>query len=168
MIQFPATEAREEQPAQLGWRFASAEGDRVEMRQRILGLPLEQRAKFLQELAGTAKGVLNAQAVQKFNSPRFLVFTDAPNPDLARVLATNLEATFDTRRSCWPRRRPAARAVPRRGLHVRERSAFDALKKRVEVAECPPAYSPLGMLASTCRWCRANRCRGHAARGDHA
>lgn len=148
-IQFPATEAHQEQRTELGWRFASSDGDLVEMRQRILSLPVEQRARFLQEQAGVAKDLLNEHAVQKFNSQRFMVFTDGPNPDTARVLAGNLEATFDTLRGLLgqgvdPQPEPYRVVV----FMYSSEAQFNELKKRVRAAEWSGGfYNPLGILA---------------------
>jgi TonB family protein len=148
-IQFPATEAQTDSSTPLAWRSTSSEGSMSDLRQRILSMPLEQRTKLLQENAGIAKGFLDAQAVQKFNSPRFMVFTDAPTPDLARVLATNLEATFDTLsgilgKGVEPQPEPYRIVV----FMYKSEAQFDELKRSVSVAEWSAGfYNPVGMLA---------------------
>lgn len=148
-IQFPATEARGEHSDPRAWRSTSSEGSTSDLRQRILSLPLEQRTKLLQENAGIAKGFLDAQAVQKFNSPRFMVFTDAPTPDLARVLATNLEATFNILSGILgtaiePQPEPYRIVV----FLYKSEAQFNELKRSVSAAEWSDGfYSPVGMLA---------------------
>ncbi len=137
-----------------GQRAADAEARRA----RILALPLEQRKALLRQEAQAAERLLVRGRHQRFSSPRFVVVSDAEEPDTARLTAGNLEVLFNVVQGIFGGRHPEGGQTkriepqPERYKIVvflfASREAFDALKRELEVFEWSSGfYSPSGLFA---------------------
>jgi len=96
VVKFPTRSEQQEvlgQQEVLSWKI-SAEDDRVRYRKHILSMQSDERLELLEGFAGLAEGHLSAKNKRRFDSPRFIVFTDAPGEEVGQVVAGNLEATF--------------------------------------------------------------------------
>ena len=79
------------------WRdLAVAERSAFNRRREVLLLPHEKRLELLQENLAKASRFLDAKRTREAATPRFLVYTDAPDPKIGEMLASNLEAVFNT------------------------------------------------------------------------
>jgi TonB family protein len=149
-LTFPTEKLEQQQDEELGFswrRFDRGEQASQDFRQRILALPLQQRAQLLTQRAETAAQHLNEQQLTKFTSNRFIVFTDAPKPEVAQVLAQNLEATFNILEQMLgiePQPEPYRVVV----FMYASESDFEALKRDVRAIEFASGfYNPLGLIA---------------------
>ena len=149
MVQFPEIEAEGDAvSSDRGWRLMASERQSGDLRQRILSLPLEQRVQYLEEKATLARDCLEAGKIEQINSPRFMVFTDAPNPEVAQVLTSNLESTFNILNAILGGL--DAQPEPYRivvFMYATE-AEFSQLRRRVQGLEWSAGfYNPIGMLA---------------------
>lgn len=71
-------------------------GEPEERTSRLLRLPPEERKKIVDRYALEAEKNLAQSRKRRAESARFLVLSDAENEDVARVLANNLEAAYNT------------------------------------------------------------------------
>lgn len=79
------------------WRdLAVAERSAFNHRREMLRLPHEKRLELLQENLAKASRFLDAKKIREAATARFLVYTDAPDPKIGEILASNLEAVFST------------------------------------------------------------------------
>ncbi len=148
-VKFEPRERREENavrwaPSQ-GQRAADAEARRA----RILALPLEQRKALLRQEAQSADRLLDRSHRRRFDSPRFVVVSDAEEPRTAEITAGNLEVVFRVIQGIF-----GARIEPQPEPYkivvylFASRGAFDALKRELEVFEWSAGfYSPSGLFA---------------------
>ena len=120
-----------------------------EHRRFVLSLPLAERTRLLAEKAEIAHKCLAADSTKRFDSPRFIVFTDSPSAEISEVLARNLEAAFNILQDLIGERLPP-QPEPNRVVTFmyRNEGEFNDLKERVTGLEWTAGfYSPLGMLA---------------------
>jgi hypothetical protein len=75
--------------------IATALADPRQRQGEISDLPLDERLRLLNRYAAIAEKHLQRAARKRFDSPRFIVVTDAGTPETAEVLAGNLEAVFN-------------------------------------------------------------------------
>jgi hypothetical protein len=150
-VKFPAVIASEESDptANQGWRRLTPEDDSGDgFRKQILAMPLERRVKALGRISAIARAFMSG-AVHRVNTPRFVVFTDAPDADVAEKLAKNLEATFNVLGNLIGEGVPSQPEPYRIVVFMYASSGdFESLKKGVRTFEWAAGfYNPLGMLA---------------------
>ena len=126
-----------------------AEDPRQEFRERVLSLPLDQRRGLLQKLVGNGMRHLAPGKLTKFASPRVLVYTDAPDPEAARLVAGNVESVFNVVQGLLdpgvePQREENRVVVFLCGA----RAGFERLREGVIAGEWVNGfYHPVGLLA---------------------
>ncbi len=62
----------------------------------LLRMSKEQREQLLSRYVQVAEEQLDPQQRNRFDSPRFVVVSDSPEPKTAQIIASNLEAVFNT------------------------------------------------------------------------
>jgi protein TonB len=149
-IQFAELGEREERDRTFQWRLLSrGELDAQSFRRRILTLPLDVRARMLEELAEKAKKHLVSKKISRFSSPRILVYTDAPDKEVGQAVAQNIEATFNVLEEIlrpWVAPQPEPYKVV--VFLFQSRSSFEALKRETRGIEWSAGfYNPLGLIA---------------------
>ena len=124
-------------------------GGAESQRARILALPLAQRKELLRQQSSVADTLLDRERRQRFDSPRFVVVSDAPDPDTARIVAGNLEAVFNVIQDLFGSRiEPQPEPFKIVVYMYASRHSFDALKGQLEVFEWSEGfYSPAGLFA---------------------
>ena len=135
---------------QLGRRGTSlAAYDPGTRRARVLALPLEQRRELLRQHAQVAEKFLDRERRQRFDSPRFVVVSDGPEPKTAEILASNLEAVFNVlHRLFQPGVEPQPESYKLVAYVFADASAFGQMRSELEVCEWANGfYSPEGLLA---------------------
>lgn len=150
-VKFRPLAAREDEP-EVGSvvRLDSlAGGSRARRWADLLGLREELRVELLQRLVDTATEFMDADALKRVDTPRFVVLTDAPSDEAARILAQNLEATFGTLFGLLGDDLAPQPATRRLAVFVySERRAYTSMQKRIEGFEWSAGfYNPLGLLA---------------------
>jgi hypothetical protein len=143
-------EQKEQQQSAPSWRMLSRpEGESLDYRQYILGLPLETRARMLSEHAERAMKHLDEKEIVKQTTARFIVYCDAPDKTTAGLVAQNMEATFNVLSDLlqpWiiPNPEPYRVIV----FVYRQRSSFEALRSEMHGIEWSEGfYNPLGLIA---------------------
>jgi hypothetical protein len=143
-------EQEKERDVVFAWRrLARAEQDSQSFRRHILSLPLDVRTRMLAERAGKAVEHLDQEKLVNFKTPRFTVYTDAPDESVAQTVAQNMEATFNIlsdllQRWAVPYPEPYRVVV----IVYSRRAAFEALKRDVRGIEWAAGlYNPLGLVA---------------------
>lgn len=125
------------------------EREAEEFRRRLLSLPPDVRRKMLGQLAETARSHLARGNISKYASLRFLVYTDAPEKQVAQVVAQNLEATFGVLHELlepWVAPQPEPYRIVVFVFH--SRAQFDRLKGNIRGIEWSSGfYNPLGLIA---------------------
>lgn len=149
-IRFAEIGEREQAEPFQRWGFDAGTDDEVRSyRRRILTLPLETRKKLLQEYAERAHRHLASTEVKRFVSRRFVVYTDAPDEDVARIVAQDMEATFNVLGELlqpWIQPYPEPYRVVAFVYH--SESSFSALKSEIRSVDWSVGfYNPLGMIA---------------------
>jgi TonB family protein len=99
-LKFPPLRAYEEEPGQQdsnpSWHLLDRgedSGDRY--RRYVLSLPVDERLDMLKDFVATAEGHLNRDSIKEHATGRVIALTDAPSGEVARVLADNVESTFN-------------------------------------------------------------------------
>jgi len=130
--------------------WASAGRDRSDdLWRRILALPESLRRRMLEGMVETARGQLDAQHVQRFDSPRFVVFTDATKPGLAEAIAGNFEASFNAVAALFqPLIEPRAGTYKVLVFAYASAEPFHRLSREVQHVEWAAGfYNPAGLIA---------------------
>ena len=124
-------------------------GRRHELWRQILALPVERRRQMLERAAATAQEYMNPKQMKRFDSPHFTVFTDVPRTDTAKVLASNLEATYKVVHDLLaPVIEPQPETYKIVVFFYASRSSFEDLKRAVLSVEWAAGfYSPVGLIA---------------------
>ena len=123
-------------------------GDAEQRRSAIRALPQRQRAALLEAQVRTAVRLLDPQRVQKAESPRFVVHTDAER-SAAAAIANNMEAIFNVlAQEVLPgvdlQREPYKVQV----VAYRSQASYLALVREMPVYELSAGfYSPAGFIA---------------------
>jgi len=149
-IQFqPRENGRGDAPAERTWSFSRRESQAADLHRKLLSMQLEQRARHLELQASTALGLMNADDVHKVNSERFVVYTDAPSEDVARITAGNLESVFNILQGLLGARVPPYPEPYRVIVFLyASRPEFEALRNRMVGYEWATGfYYPAGLLA---------------------
>jgi len=149
-IRFAEIGEREPAEPSESWRFhAETEDGTRSYRQSILALPLESRTRLLQEYGERARRHLVPEKTRKSTSPRFVVYTDAPDKDVAQIVAQDMEATFNVLSELlqpWIEPYPEPYRVVVFVYH--SESSFSALKREVRSVDWSVGfYNPLGLIA---------------------
>lgn len=145
------TDPRAPAPSVLPRRTPAAlESNSFERRQRtLLTMDAERRAKNLQQCAERAARSLDESRMRKATTPRFIVYSDAPDERVAEIAAGNLEATFNILDTLLGQRL-APQAEPFRivcFVYASE-SGFDRLRQSLIGREWAVGfYYPVGLLA---------------------
>jgi TonB family protein len=144
------SEQKEGQQATFGWRrLARVEEESRNYRQYILALPLEIRARMLSEHADKAMEHLDQKEKTRVTTPRFIVYSDAPDKTTAESVAQNMEATFNILAGLlepWviPNPEPYRVVV----FVYRRQASFEALRAGIPGIEWSQGfYNPLGLIA---------------------
>lgn len=149
-VKFAEIGEREKETQETRWTFhGEAAGETLSYRRYILSLPLEIRTRLLEEHAQRARTHLTSGKITKYVSQRFIVYTDAPDKEVAQTIAHNLEATFNVLSGLL---RPWIRSYPEPYRVVvfvyYSRSSFEALKREVRSVDWSVGfYNPLGIIA---------------------
>ncbi len=166
-VKFQALGQREERTGLGMPLLGPTPSDAEARRARILALPLEQRKALLRQEAQIAEKLLDRSHRQRFDSPRFVVVSDAKAPKTAEITARNLEAVFHVIRGIFGGRHPEGEPTKRHpeGGQTKHlallpepykivvylfagRAAFDGLKTELDVYEWSAGfYSPSGLFA---------------------
>ena len=149
-VKFQAREEGDQQRGPAGIRLGLARTVDAEARRaQVLALPLEQRKQLLQQQAKIAEGFLDSEHRQRFDSPRFVVVSDAKEPRVAEVTAGNLEAIFNIVGGLFqPRIEPQPEPYKIVVYLFAAKSSFEAFKSELEVYEWSVGfYSPTGLFA---------------------
>ncbi len=129
--------------------FDAAPGGVEAKRARIMALPVEQRAALLRQQSSVAETFIDRQHRQRFDTPRFVVVSDAQAPDTAKIVAGNLEAVFNVIQGLFGDRiEPQPERYKIIVYMYASRESFDRLKTELEVYEWSEGfYSPAGLFA---------------------
>lgn len=149
-VSFPERSAADEsEVGSFVWRpLARDPGDSEAYRRHVLQLPDEQRVRRLAELVERGLGLMSKEPARHL-STRFMVYTDAPDPEVARTLAGNLEATFNILQEVLGDQidvQPEAHRIV--VLLFASEGGFNRLKANERIKD-PIAgfYDPVGMIA---------------------
>ncbi len=128
---------------------APPRGGAESRRARILALPLEQRKELLRRQSGIAEKLLDREHRKRFDSPRFVVVSDAAQAQTAEITAGNLEAVFNVIQGLFGSRiEPQPEPFKIVVFMFASRHSFDGLKTQLEVYEWSSGfYSPAGLFA---------------------
>ncbi|MEE8522993.1 MAG: hypothetical protein V3T72_03595, partial [Thermoanaerobaculia bacterium] len=75
--------------------FLYAKEDAEARHARLLSLPVEKQAEILNRYASIAEKHLDRERRNKYDTERFVVVSDADNPELAGIVARNLEVSLN-------------------------------------------------------------------------
>ncbi len=148
-IKFTEIEPVEEQPLEFRWSLFEETDESESYQLHVQSLPLDKRVEMLQRFAETAMEHLDPAETVKHASPRFVVYCDAHDKQVAPAVAQNMEATFavlDEMLQPWapPYPEPYRVAV----FVYRYAKSFEALKRDVKsVEKFSGFYNPLGLIA---------------------
>ena len=149
-VKFIARKQRDSVNGPSDWLpLASAtHGGAEAQRAQILALPLEQRKELLDQKAAIAEKYLNRDTRRRSDSPRFVVISDAPGEDTAKISAGNLEAIFNVIHDLFGDRvQPQPEPLKIVAYLMAQRSAFESLKAELGVYEWSAGfYNPVGLF----------------------
>jgi hypothetical protein len=154
-LKFPPRRAEDDAAGGTGdarssWQLTgAAEDSDRRYRRHVLSLPAEERLELQKAFVAVAESHLNPSAVKEYATGRVIALTDAPDADVARVLAANIESTFNIltemlRPGVEPQPEPHKIAAV---MYAQERS-FRGLAREVRANEkWSGFYNPAGLLA---------------------
>jgi len=149
-IQFQPLEERDEDEPTVSYSPGQqSQDERQDLWKKILGLSRKRRIEMLERIAGLAKKQLNPKTQKRFASPRFVVYTDSRQENLAQVVAGNLEATYGIVHDLLhPTIAPQAESYKVIAFMYSSKSSFEKLKRGVPAVEWAVGfYNPAGMIA---------------------
>lgn len=157
----PAIAQGEPVPASLEWTVqfkirdqdslgptSQAVQDSLRRRQYLLGLPLEKQMEILRGYVEVAERFLDADRRRRFESPRFVVVTDAESPEAAEAVANTLEAALSAVEAVRrPRIEPYPHALKTVVYLYRSADAFEAMRQALlPLTHDKWTYYPPGLI----------------------
>jgi TonB family protein len=123
--------------------------DSESRRARILALPEQQRLALLEAETSAALRLLDREGLERHASARFLVTTDAGNPEIAAGIANNLEAIFNVlAQVILPGIELAPEKYKIQVVVYRSHQAYLQMIRELESYEWSAGfYSPTGLIA---------------------
>jgi hypothetical protein len=117
--------------------------------EELLRLSPADRQKWIERYSQAAERRLTAKRRQRFDSPRFVVVTDAEDPKTAEILAGNLEAVFNVLHGLFD---PGIEPQPERykivAYLLADRTAYGAIELELRgTKDSAGFYAPPGFLA---------------------
>lgn len=118
-------------------------------RQQVLALPLARRLELLDLQTKVALRRLDPTRIKRVESPRFVVSTDANSADVARIIASDLEAIFNTLADfLLPGIEQFPEASKVQVVAYRDRASYQGLIREMPMYEWSAGYySPAGLIA---------------------
>lgn len=115
---------------------------------RMLTMPVAEQKEVLRRFGGLAERQLAPGRRRQFDTPRFVVVSDAETPEVAKITAGNLEATFNVLdRLLRPGIEPQPAYYKSLVYVFSERRSLDALTGEIRAPEWADGlYSPPGLL----------------------